>query len=123
MTVPTSRAAADQLLAEAMTEAQLLRQVRSLANHYGWLIYHTKFSVGSDPGYPDLTLAHPSGRIIWAELKRQKGTVTEAQQKWLDALVDAVVSMLNVGVYLWRPSDLMEGTIADALRVPRAGTR
>jgi hypothetical protein len=46
--------------------------------------------------------------MVIAELKTQKGRVSEAQQKWLDALREA-----GVETYLWRPSDM--GQVAATL--------
>jgi hypothetical protein len=50
-------------------------------------------------GLPDLILIRRP-RVVWAELKAEGGTVTEAQQAWLDDLQAS-----GQEVYLWRPSD------------------
>lgn len=52
------------------------------------------------PGFPDLVLAR-GGRVIFAELKAQRGTVRPEQQEWLDTLR----ACPGVEVVVWRPSD------------------
>lgn len=64
-----------------------------------WLRYHTLRSKGSDAGFPDLVLLRPP-RMIVAELKTDRGNVTEAQTMWLDAF-----SRCGAEVYVWRPRD------------------
>jgi hypothetical protein len=68
----------------------------------GWrLCYHTLRSKGSQSGFPDRVLVRE--RVIFAELKREKGKPTDSQIEWLDQLAFA-----GAEVYLWRPSDLEE---------------
>jgi hypothetical protein len=78
------------------------------------LYYHTHTSKHSPAGFPDVTIVMPShGRLIFAELKQQRARPTLAQLNWLDAL-----SFLGgVEVYLWRPLDLLEGTIEATLKM------
>lgn len=84
-----------------MSEKQFLQQVRDLARLFGWLEYHTWNSLHSTAGFPDLVLVRPP-RVIFAELKAERGRLTLAQQAWLDALRQCE----GVEVYLWRPADL-----------------
>ena len=81
-------------------EKDFLEQVRELARYEGWLSYHTYRSTRSEPGFPDLVLVRPP-RLIFAELKTEKGRVTPAQWLWLDVLGRSN----EVEAYLWRPSD------------------
>ena len=86
----------------ATTEKQWTDQVRKIARLMGWLDYHTYRSTRSTPGFPDLVLVR-GDRIIFAELKREKGGVlSPAQRVWLDAL--AATNLVEV--HVWRPSDL-----------------
>ena len=71
-----------------------------VANAGSWLVYHTYDSRRSQAGFPDLVMVK-NGRVIFAELKTQKGRIRKEQERWLDAL--ALNS--NIEVYLWRPSD------------------
>ncbi len=81
---------------------QLFNSKKGLAPMLGWnLTYHTLRSKGSQSGFPDRVLVRE--RVIFAELKREKGVVTDAQRDWLDGLAAA-----GAEVYLWRPSDLDE---------------
>ena len=83
-----------------MTETQLQSSIIELATLLGWLSYHTHDSRHSAKGFPDLCLAHPrTGRLIFAELKSAKENLTEAQEKWRDALEPN-----GHEYYLWRPS-------------------
>lgn len=93
--------AAATVLDLAITERELSAQVKQLAAVYGWTAYHTWTSVHSAPGFPDWVLVRPP-RLIFAELKRERGKVTAAQQSWLDVLAQ----LPGVEVFVWRPSDL-----------------
>lgn len=116
--------------ARAMTERQLLDAVLGtprkpgLALAYGWRGYHTHRSQHSPAGFPDLTLVR-AGRLIFAELKTERGKTTDEQDAWLEdlgevadrgQLLGASVANPLVAVYLWRPSDLLDGTIERILR-------
>ena len=87
----------------AMTERQLEREVKRLADQFGWERYHTHRSDFSAAGFPDETLCRPP-RLIFAELKSDLpgARVSKNQQKWLDLLKQCP----GVEVYLWRPEDL-----------------
>lgn len=83
-------------------DATLFNTKNGLAAVLGWkLAYHTLRSKGSRSGFPDQVLVRD--RVIFAELKREKGAVTTAQREWLDGLAAA-----GAEVYVWRPSDLDE---------------
>jgi hypothetical protein len=58
-------------------------------------------------GYPDLTLWRDD-RLIFAELKRENGRLSPAQEAVL-----ADLRKTNAEVYVWRPSDWAD--IAQAL--------
>ncbi len=99
---------------DLVSEKDLDKYVKDLAKVYGWLLYHQvdavfcpscrkpTFSKKDGPGFPDLAMGHPNGRLIFAELKSQRGPLRDGQVAWLKTL--------NVGggreVYLWRPSDM-----------------
>lgn len=53
-------------------------------------------------GFPDLVMVK-GNRLIFAELKREKGKVTEAQKVWLKRL-----EATGAECYLWRPSQWQE---------------
>ena len=95
----------------AVTEADLREQIRDLCKLFGWKMYFTWRSIHSPAGFPDLVLANPERkRVIFAELKREKGKVTEKQQEWLDALAEC-----GQEVYVWRPGNIEN--IARLLRI------
>jgi len=89
-----------------LTEAQFQRQVTDLATRLGWQwlhvermgdsrgVWRTPVSGPLGKGWPDLVLVK-GDRIIFAELKAQRGVLTEAQREVLRALRG----------YTWRPSD------------------
>ncbi len=73
------------------------------------LVYHTHDSRRSVPGFPDLVLCKPAseadeepGRVIFAELKRETGTLEPEQRLWLEALRGCP----GVEVYVWKPRHL-----------------
>ena len=86
-----------------VTETQLREQIRDLCKVIGWEFYFCWTSIHSPRGMPDLILCKPP-RLIFAELKREKGIVTEHQQRWLDLLNQCP----GVECYIWKPSDLEE---------------
>ena len=89
------------------TERDLQKHVVELATVYGWEIYHTYDSHRSAPGFPDLVMVKER-RLIFAELKREEGLLTDEQIVWANALMRTSAEYYN-----WRPSNLDE--IAEVL--------
>jgi hypothetical protein len=85
-----------------LAERAFLALVRRLARDQGYLVYHTHRSDKSEPGFPDLVCVKP-GRLIFAELKSQRGKLTTEQQTWLSLLARSIP---GVEVHTWRPDDL-----------------
>lgn len=79
------------------------RQVRELAETLGYRrAYHTFDSRRSDTGFPDLVLVHPRRkRVVFLELKREKGKLSAAQASWIRDLHCA-----GAEVYVARPRHL-----------------
>lgn len=109
---------ARKVLDRAMTEAELQSAVVELAHVRGWLVMHTRAAysrgkwstpIQGDPGFPDLVLAR-RGRVVFAELKSEKGTTSKDQEAWFIAL-----SAGDEDVWEWRPSDWSSGLIARVL--------
>ncbi|MHB8398405.1 MAG: VRR-NUC domain-containing protein [Candidatus Limnocylindrales bacterium] len=94
-----------------ITEAAFQKQVMDLAKLLGWdLRYHPFLSKWSERGWPDLALARRrDGRFLLAELKAEKGKLSDRQAEVIDLLVAC-----GVPVYVWRPSQLEQ--IAEVLR-------
>lgn len=94
----------------SITEAAWQSTVLDIARRNGWRTYHPpKAGVRANgsvrattPGYPDLTIVR-GPRLIFAELKRETGNTTEAQDGWLIDLTHA-----GAEVYVWRPRNLAE---------------
>ena len=98
-----------------MLEHSLQDGILELAEHLGYLTYHTHDSRRSNPGFPDLVLCHPGRRrTIFAELKSTKGHVTRTQDMWLTGLATA-----GNNVHLWQPYDWVTGGIERELKGPR----
>lgn len=101
-------------LAAQMTERQMQDHVLAAARSLGWIAYHTHDSRRSQPGFPDLVLVHPvQRRVLWRELKTERGRVTAAQDQWIHALTRA-----RQNVAVWRPADHLEGRILADLQLP-----
>jgi hypothetical protein len=103
----------DQL---AITEKQFTRQIKELADFFGFLFYHPFLSIHSARGFPDVVLCKPP-RLILAELKTddiKKSQPSMEQYEWLEALQRCP----GVEAYLWRPADL-EGEVVGILRTPQ----
>lgn len=84
------------MIPEKAFQASLVRLARLLDYH----VYHPFDSRRSEAGFPDLVLLRPP-RLIFVEVKSERGRVTEAQRAWLDALRGCP----SVEAYVWRPSD------------------
>ena len=95
-----------------ITERQLQDAVLEAAEVLGYLAYHTWLSARSAAGFPDLVLVHPGqGRVLFAELKGERGERTPAQAAWGEALA----SCPGVEYHCWRPEQWRDGTIERAL--------
>jgi len=92
-----------------VTEKEFLAQVIQLGRIYQWGCYHTHDSRRSAAGFPDIVMVRLS-RILFIELKSERGKVTPVQQEWLDALELTG----KVETYLWKPS--MWDTVVEVLR-------
>ena len=87
-----------------VTERDLRQQVVDLAKLFGYKAYFSWTSIHSPRGFPDLVLAcQARERVIYAELKTEKGKVSDSQREWLDEL-----TACGQEVYLWRPADFEE---------------
>lgn len=113
-------------VARDMSEKVLQERVRQLCLMFSWRYYHTHRSQHSPAGFPD-TVAVRGPRLIFAELKRQavRYKPSAEQQAWLNNLThiadllrqsQPIYDAPEIGVYLWRPMDLLDGTIEEALR-------
>jgi hypothetical protein len=94
-------------------EAEWQSEVIRLATIGGWRHHHQFNARRSGKGWPDLTLVRPPELVI-AELKTERGRVSDEQKGWL-----ADLAACGVEVYVWRPSDL-EQVSARLVTSPRA---
>jgi hypothetical protein len=85
-----------------LSERRFQGQVVRLARLFGWSTYHTWDSRRSDPGFPDLVMVRRP-RIVWAELKSERGRLTADQKAWIEEL-----RACGQSVYVWRPSSWRE---------------
>jgi hypothetical protein len=90
---------------EVNQNLELEKDFQERVSHYarlkGWHIYSVPDSRrASLAGFPDLTMFR-HGQLVFAELKREKGRVSDAQK-----LILAELELIPCAkVYLWRPSD------------------
>ncbi len=104
-----------------ITEKQFEAQVKDLAKLFGWRYYHTWRSIHSPAGFPDVVMVRPP-RLIFSELKSEKGKPSPEQEAWLEDLRECHILVDIIGkdemympeVYLWRPRDFEE--IVEILR-------
>lgn len=84
-----------------LTEAEFQDAVVGLAKLHGWTCYHTHDSRRSEPGFPDLVLAHADrGLVLFRELKKDTGRLTRDQARLL-----TVLSRAGADAGVWRPRD------------------
>jgi hypothetical protein len=102
-----------------MAEAQLMDNVIELGHLFGFRIAHFRpartahgwrTAVAADgAGWPDLTMVR-GDRLIFAELKSHRGSLSVDQTVWLNVLEPVAET------YLWRPADWLDGSIEAVLR-------
>ncbi|XTZ13883.1 hypothetical protein ACQSSU_20515 [Micromonospora echinospora] len=68
-------------------------------------------------GWPDLTIVGPGG-VLYRELKSKTGVVEPDQKVWLGVLAAA-----GQNAKVWRPIDLLNGTIGRELQAIRRAPR
>lgn len=94
-----------------VTERQFSHSVIETAHWHHWLVSHTyplrkadgtfRTPVLADgAGLPDLLLVR-GPRMIWAELKTERGRLEPNQKRWLAALA----ACAGCETYVWRPGD------------------
>jgi hypothetical protein len=87
--------------APELSEAAFQRRILDFARLTGWIVYHTHDSRKSEPGFPDLVGVNAEQqRIIYVELKSDRGRLTGPQRRWLDKLARA-----GAETAMWRPAD------------------
>lgn len=106
-----------EILLRSVTEREFQAQVLTLAARLGWQAWHdratnaarrcsacgaTRRVPRNDPGWPDLVLVRRP-RVVFAELKSERGAPTAEQEAWLDEL-----RACGQEAYVWRPSQLDE---------------
>ena len=82
-----------------LSEKRFQDAVVQLAQILRWKHFHVYDSRRCVPGYPDLTLVR-EGRLIFAELKSEKGKMSVTQKEWEYELKQTCAEY-----YEWRPSD------------------
>ena len=113
----------------ATSEAELQRLVTDMAELYGWEWVHfrpartdkgwrTPVSGPLGKGWPDLVLVRERDRrILFVELKREGGVLSEHQADVLLSLATiAVDSCLGLAVHVWWPSLVTSGEVERLLR-------
>lgn len=101
----TTATPATRTLWGQVTEDALLDSVLQAAALGGWAAFHVRNSKAgiiqgpAGEGFPDLVLCN-GRRILYRELKSQRGHLTAAQEGWRDRLTAA-----GADWGLWRPSD------------------
>jgi hypothetical protein len=102
-----------------VSEADLQRAIVDLARLRGWTVAHfrrarldngrTITPVAADgAGFPDLVLVRD--RVVFAELKSERGRLAPAQIMWRDRLLAAGAEW-----HVWRPADWPD-LVLDVLR-------
>ena len=112
------------VLAKSMTEDQLLTNVLDAARKLGWRSVHFRPAKtekgwrtavqGDGKGFPDLVLAN-GRRLLFVELKSERGKPSAEQDIWLAVLrVSGVAG--PVQTFIWRPSNWYSCAIEEVLR-------
>lgn len=113
-------------LAKTIAEERLLLNIIEFSAWHGWRSIHfrplravrgwrTPIQGKGARGWPDLVLLRPP-RLLFVELKAHRGTLDECQVQWLAELVAC-----GAEVYVWTPTDWLDGTIERLLKQGDAG--
>lgn len=107
--------------AKPMSEAELQSAIIGLARLLGWRVAHFRTAntvqgwmtpVAADgKGFPDLCMVR-GRRLLFVELKAEKGRLSAEQDEWVAVLQDSRCC----GVYVFRPSDWLKGAVEAVLR-------
>jgi hypothetical protein len=73
--------------------------------------HHETDSRRSNAGLPDI-IAVRDGRLVFAELKTERGRLRPEQQAWRDELR----RLTGAEYYIWRPRDWQSGAIERVLQ-------
>ena len=83
------------------SESEFQTELVKVAKRIGYRAYHTHDSRRSDPGWPDLVLAHRrTQRVLFVEFKTDSGQLSDDQAFWCGILAAA-----GLEVYIWRFRD------------------
>lgn len=96
-----------------MSESELMQLVRDAAGRLGLLVYHTRDSRGSDPGFPDLVIAGPGG-FVFRELKSADGRHSRVQLHWQHVLTAA-----GADIQTWRPHQWPQHIMSELRKLAR----
>jgi hypothetical protein len=99
-----------------MSEAELQRLVAELCARLGLAHYHTHDSRRSEPGFPDSVII--GSGILFRELKSRDGVLKPEQRRW-----GSRIERAGGDWAVWRPSDLLDGTILNQLLAIRPAVR
>jgi len=103
--------------ARLMSEGELFNEVATLLRRLGWRYFHipaTAYRHGVRAGLPDITALRGT-RLIFAELKRERESLSDEQDDWGQALTCVAEGNQWVEYHIWRPSDLLAGRIDEVL--------
>ena len=93
-----------------MSEEEFTAWTIDLFRSQGWLVHHDRpartsqgwrTAIQGDAGFPDI-VAVRNGKVVFAELKSEKGKVSAEQKKWFDHMPGVGRSVI-AGVF--RPVD------------------
>jgi hypothetical protein len=96
--------------AARMPERELQQLVADLCRVLGLWHFHVQHSRGMTPGWPDSVIV--GERIIYRELKSERGRLSPEQRATGDALTAA-----GADWKVWRPRDWLSGDIELELRM------
>ncbi len=82
-------------------EKELDRRVVDFAEANGWTTFHAYDCRRSAAGWPDRVFVRE--RVVYAELKSEKGRLTPEQVAWVARLLRA-----GAEVHVWKPADWAE---------------
>ena len=119
----TQRLGSSRARGVVMSEAELQASVIELAHVRGWMVAHFRANVliqrkdgntyratpvqADGAGFPDLVLCRRD-RVLFVELKAQRGVLSPAQARWLANLA---LALPDGSVFVWKPADWHSGEI------------
>ncbi len=113
------------MTAVTISEKDLQNAIVDAARLYGYVAFHSRPAITGKgwrtpvqydgKGFPDLVLVGRE-RVVFAEIKSDRGKPTAEQEQWLAGLERVAQLTPSVDVYVWSPQDWPDRILQELCR-------